>query len=240
MRISDCWHPEDLSVRKNPFLEVTPSSEKPTAGGSPAKSHHENGTKANEQRSGSGTASTSTWNYDESIDPITKKNIETAKANLTVGEHNEGLLAVSWSCPEKTTESTTVQISTFWDKEKNGKWVPLAHDKSHSGGYQFDGITSSGFTANPYLNTVTIAPADLENRSAYIQRNLVTLNRRVNDDEISKAIKFLIVDSAFSVKILTVEGNITLNFSLEEPAIKQLLMQCGFTYRTSAPKPHVE
>jgi hypothetical protein len=231
----NAWH---LVVSADQDFIVKISSEKPTAGSSATTSLHVNGPKANEQRSG--TAATAAWNYDESIDPITKTNIATAKANLTVGEHNEALLSVAWSCPEKTTESTTVEISTFLHKEKHGKWVPLAHDKSHSGDYRFDGITSSSFTANPYLNTVTIAPADLEKRGAYIQRNLVTLNRRANDDEISRAIEFLIVDSAFSVKILTVEGNITLTFSLEEPAIKQLLMQCGFTYRTSAPKPHVE
>lgn len=226
----DTWH---LVVSEDQDFVVKINREKQPVGGSATTGHHVSGAEANEQRSG--TVSKSAWTYEESIDPITKKNIETAKANLTVGEHNEALLAVSWSCPEKTTESTTVEISTFLDKGNHGKWVPLAHDESHSGEYQFDGIKSSSFTANPYLNTVIISPADLDKRGAYIQKNLVTLNRRINDEEVSKAIKFNIVDSAFSVKILTVEGNITLNFSLEEPAIKKLLMQCGFTYLTSPP-----
>src|ERR1700722_8404124 len=177
-------------------------------------------------------ATASQWNYDEEVDPVTKKKKAKAMAQLHTQSSAGGPVVadVVWDCSDGTTESLKLEITTFLDeKDSAGKLKPLEQDENHAIDYRFDGVASSissqGFLTmasirREYRNSVQlflISNTVLYGRHRY-PGLYVAAGRDVDNDASYDTKAFYVVDPEFVARIPTSGGaNVVIQFTLEEP-----------------------
>jgi hypothetical protein len=175
----------------------------------------------------------SPWSYKDEVDPVTKAVVSEVSGQLPATGIGEDVVAdLTWSCPERTIDSTTLEAVTF-HKVDSGKYVALSQSPTLAVEYRFDGEVRTvgagwptGIVARDYANSIKLTIASIYGGSKNPGRFTTT---KPNQPYLGMK-DFYIVDPDFVVRIPVNGGPVTVRFSLEDAMIKKLLTECGFTY----------
>jgi hypothetical protein len=182
------------------------------------------------------TSSKSPWVYYQKQDPVTKVTTGFARAHLTSPDLSGAVSEVSWSCPGAKIEDLEVEVSTYHDDQNSSA---LPQDMTAHIPYRFDGVVRTGYPTRDYSNDASIIiPGRADDADDFKAQGVAKLKQlyEVSTDGNSmiktgvKYVSFVIADPDFAMKVKTVMGEETLEFSLDDIAIKKVLIDCGFTF----------
>jgi hypothetical protein len=175
----------------------------------------------------------SLWSYSDEVDSVTKAVVSKVSAQLPATGIGEDVVAdLTWSCPERTIDSTTLEVVTF-HKVDSGKYVALPQSPTLGVEYRFDGevrtvsgVWPTGIIAREYINSIKLTIASIFGGSQNPGRFTTT---KPNQPHLRMR-DFYVVDPDFAVRIPVDGGRVMVQISLEDAMIKKILTECGFTY----------
>jgi hypothetical protein len=164
------------------------------------------------------------FRYVENQDPVTKKTVASAIGKMS---NDENIVTnVEIQCKQLTLRVTA---DTYSSKDE-----PLGQDQNKEVRYRFHGWVSDS-EVHPYSNSVVVSPPVAKGEVVYAQG----LTGQVTKQEpmapglanVPIVVGFKISDPDFVMDIPMANGqHDVVKFSLEDPAIKKLLTNCGFEF----------
>jgi hypothetical protein len=171
------------------------------------------------------------WTYRQATDPLSKLTSVSATAMLWDNSLPQAGVQATFSCGGSGPADAKLDLVVL-DRSDPAKdapsGIPLA---SRNIQYRFNGVVKGDyFRETTYKNAATI---DLERFAPTDDSPVPGLkwhHKTVNGSNAYVFDKFQIVNSEFVVRLKTAVGEVTLQMSLTEPEIKQVLMKCGISY----------
>jgi hypothetical protein len=163
-----------------------------------------------------------------------KKERRTVKGLVPSIDSASVVLGFQFSCADSDIDSAQVMVTTWTKSGASGELEGLPQDQQTTAEMRFDGLQDRALLESHFSNETGFR---LNGHYGYEEKGLKVRYENIAEQRVTTTALY-IVDPDFAVRIQTEHGlEATAEFSLEEPSIKRLLGECGFTYGAVPPKP---
>jgi hypothetical protein len=182
------------------------------------------------------------WAYEQKIDPVTKVRSAKAQGKLIIVGFPSVVADVSIYCKTPIAEDAEAQIALFNKTKDSTEYVPLEltrEGRFNVFKYRFDGIVMTGMLTRTYANETTIRFGFIDSETikknkgkihATYKREYAAYTFGGKRDYSDNIVTLRLDDVDFAANLVTSMGDISIEFSLGEPAIKKVLRDCGYEY----------